>query len=82
MGFYANDKEEAEKILIDYIEIYKDVYSGKENEILKKFVEDIKTNKEDTLKDLDRFYKVQLNISKRLGVDISEYPKSLENLTR
>ena len=78
LDFY--DKEETEKCLIDFIEAYQDLYFMEDNEILDELGKDILMSKRDILKGLERYYRSQLNILKRLGVDISEYPKGLEDL--
>ena len=73
------DKEKAENCLIDYIDIYQEIYSMEDNEISDELGI---INKEDALKRLETVYKVQLNVFKKFGGNISEYPKSLENLIK
>jgi hypothetical protein len=76
------DNEKVEKSLINYIELYQEVYSMEEDELLDVLGRDIYRDKKDILKGLNRGYKFQLKISKRLGINISEYPRSLEDLMK
>jgi len=80
LDFY--DKERVEKCLIDYIEVYQEVYSRENDEILSEFGIKIPINKEDILKGLNRGYKAQLSVFEKLGGNIFEYPKNLEELTK
>ncbi len=71
-------RERAEKCLSDYIEIYKDICSL-EGENLISFEKENGETKKEKLLGLESKYKFLLNILKEKRIDISEYPKSLED---
>jgi hypothetical protein len=72
-----------EKAIVDAIEIYQNIYSLEEDdETMKKITKKIGKDKKTVLEGLENEYKIHLYNLKRLGGDISEYPKRLEDLTK
>lgn len=73
--------EENKRCLTDLIEIYKEIYYSR-GEKLKKLIEQTGINKEELLPEIEKDYAFRLDALKKTGVDISEYPKSLGELTK
>lgn len=71
-----------EELLIDFINIYDTLCSLEEDEDeLKSILSNYNLTKEGVLSFLKKNYPSQLKTLKLLGGDISEYPKTLEDLT-
>ena len=72
-----------EEILIEMINNYQEIYElDKGEEISFEPFSKIKINREEYLSSTIKDYKNQLEHLRKLGADTSEYPKSLEELTK
>jgi hypothetical protein len=69
------------KHILDTIEIYQDICSL-EGEALIAFEKETGTKKNELLSGLEKIYSYQLNFFKKCGVNISKYPKNLEDLMK
>lgn len=71
-----------EDCLIDMIHFYQHIYSLEEDdEVLRDYLKENKTDKNALLLRIKKGYKNQLNNLKFLGADVSDYPKLLDKLT-
>ena len=70
---------ENEKILENIIDIYKDIFSQNENQ---GSLNDKAINKDSALLTLKDNYNSVLDSLRESGVDITKYPKSLEDLSK
>lgn len=69
-----------EKYLVNAINVYRKLcYLDEDDEILRKIKEKFGKDKEKVLSCISEEYQDFLNELKRLGADVSEYPKSLED---
>lgn len=75
---YTYLKETTEKQLNEYIDLYNDLASQPKTSTIDEFV----ISRKETLHDINRIYKAQLKLLKDMDADISQYPSSLEDLTK
>lgn len=72
------------KVLENFIDVYKNLYLQGEYKGNIIFLKDfnIDENKDEMLASLKENYNSTLNLLKKLGVDISDYPNKLEEFTK
>ena len=78
---YILKEKEYNKCITDIMEIYQDICSLEGKDLIN-FEKETGTNKKELLSGLKKMYNYQLDLFKRYGINISRYPKDLENLTK